>query len=341
MSSPDVTAPRPSSRPSLTGILLTALGLALFAWQVSYVGVDQIVAGFAAIHLWGLAGILALSLARFTLRSAAWVLLLEGRVPLRSALAATLGGDALGNLSFLSLLVSEPAKALYVTRHVPTDKALGALTAENVCYSASVALIIVAGTATLMGTFVLPDTWRQAAFVSIGLMAALLVAFGWLVWHQPALTTRARQIFVRLDHGRLGHFFSKLRDLEHLTYGAFHVARWRLWAVAACEALFHVASIAEAWLTLWLLTGQSLLLHAFLLDTVNRVINVVFRAVPLRVGVDEVTTSGFAQVIGLPAPLGVTLALVRKVRLLAWAVVGLAFVGRRALSSRHGHHPRR
>jgi hypothetical protein len=341
VSSPDVTAPRPAGRPSLTGILLTALGLALFAWQVSYVGLDQILAGFAAIHLWGLAGILALSLARFTLRSFAWILLLEGRVPLRSALAATLGGDALGNLSFLSLLVSEPAKALYVTRHVPADTALGALTAENVCYSASVAIVIVAGTATLMGTFVLPETWHQAALLSLGLMTALLAAFGWLIWHQPALTARARHLFARLDHGRIGHLFSKLRDLEHLTYGAFRVATWRLWMVALCEVAFHVASVAEAWLTLWLLTGQSLLLHAFLLDTVNRVINVVFRAVPLRVGVDEVTTSGFAQVIGLPASLGVTLALVRKVRLLSWAVVGLAFVGRRALSSRHGHHPRR
>lgn len=340
MSSPDVTAPRPAGRPSLTGILLTALGLALFAWQVSYVGLDQILAGFAAIHLWGLAGILALSLSRFLLRSAAWVLLMEGRVPLHSALAATLGGDALGNLSFLSLLVSEPAKALYVTRHVPADKALGALTAENVCYSASVALVIVAGTATLMGTFVLSETWRQAAFLSLGLMTTLLLAFGWLVWHQPALTSRARQLFARLDHGRIGHLFSQLRNLEHLTYGAFHVAPWRLWTVALCELLFHVASVAEAWLTLWLLTGQSLPLHAFLLDTVNRVINVVFRAVPLRVGVDEVTTSGFAQVIGLASALGVTLALVRKVRLLSWAVVGLAFVGRRALSSRHGHHPR-
>lgn len=341
MSSPDEKAPRPTGRPSLTGILLTVVGLALFAWQVSYVGIDQILAGFAAIHLWGLAGILALSLTRFILRSAAWVLLMEGRVPLHSALAATLGGDALGNLSFLSLLVSEPAKALYVTRHVPADKALGALTAENVCYSASVALVIVAGTATLMGTFVLSDTWRLAAFGSLGLMLVLVAAFAWLVWHQPALTNKARQLFARLDHGRLGQLFTKLRNLEHLTYGAFHVAGWRLWMVAACEVLFHVASVAEAWLTLWLLTGDSLLLHAFLLDTVNRVINVVFRAVPLRVGVDEMSTSGFAQVIGLASSLGVTLALVRKVRLLVWAVVGLAFVGRRALSSRHGHDSRR
>ena len=99
-----------------------------------------------------------------------------------------------------------------------------------------------------------------------------------------------------------------------------------------CEAAFHIASIAEAWLTLTLLTGSATWLNAFLLDTVNRFVNVVFRAVPLRMGVDEVTTSGFTDLLGLGPAAGLTMALVRKARLLVWAGIGLALLGRRALS---------
>ncbi|MBK9239619.1 MAG: hypothetical protein IPL75_05025 [Acidobacteria bacterium] len=78
-------------------------------------------------------------------------------------------------------------------------------------------------------------------------------------------------------------------------------------------------------------TGSATLLNAFLLDTVNRFINVAFRAVPLRVGVDEVTTSGFTEMLGLGSAAGLTLALVRKARMLVWAGVGLGLLGRRAI----------
>ncbi len=324
----------PAARSRLPGALLAVAGLALLVWQVNLVGLDEIVRGFLAVHVTGFLAILALSLFRFTARSLAWTILIDGRVPLRSATAATISGDALGNLSFLSLLVSEPAKAIYVTRHVTTDEALGALTAENFFYSVSVAVVVVAGTATLLATFVLPDAWRAAALMSLALMAGVLAGALWLAWKRPGVTSTTRAWLVRNPDGRLGHLLARLRDVEHIAYRSFRAAPWRLGVVIACEVAFHAASVAEAWLTVWLLTGTTSLLHAFLLDTVNRVINVVFRAVPLRVGVDEVTTSGFAELIGLGSAAGVTMALVRKARLLAWAGVGLALLGRRAWRAR-------
>ena len=45
----------------------------------------------------------------------------------------------------------------------------------------------------------------------------------------------------------------------------------RLGVVFACETAFHVLSFLEAWLTLWLLTGVSAPLAAFVLDTFNRI----------------------------------------------------------------------
>jgi len=259
-----------SRRPSLTGTLLAIVGLALLVWQVRLVGLDHIGDGFKAVGWRGFLAILGLSLFRFAARSMAWITLIGRPVPLSSATAATISGDALGNLSFLSLLVSEPAKAFYVTRHAPAAEAFAALTAENFFYSVSVASVILGGTITLLATFVVPDSLRVALWFSLGV-------------------------------------------------------------VIACEAAFHLASIAEAWLTLRLLTGSATLLNAFLLDTVNRFINVAFRAVPLRVGVDEVTTSGFTEMLGLGSAAGLTLALVRKARMLVWAGVGLGLLGRRAI----------
>jgi hypothetical protein len=54
----------------------------------------------------------------------------------------------------------------------------------------------------------------------------------------------------------------------------------------------------------------------------------------MRVGVDEATTARFAEMLQVGSATGVTLALVRKARMLFWAVVGLALLGRRAIRRR-------
>jgi hypothetical protein len=308
-------------------MLLAAAGLALLVWQVRLVGLDHIADGFRAVGWQGFLGILLLSLFRFTARSLAWITLMTRPVPLRSATAATISGDALGNLSFLSLLVSEPAKAFYVTRHAPAAEAFAALTAENFFYSVSVAAVILGGTITLLATFVLPDAFRFVVWLSLAAMGAVLAMAVWLAHKRPALTVWVRRVL----RGRLTHLMDKLQSLETQTYSALSTSPARLGTVLACEVAFHAASVTEAWFTLTLLQGSASLFNAFLLDTVNRLINVVFRAVPMRVGVDEVTTSGFAEMLGLGSPSGLTLALVRKARMLFWAGVGLALLGRRAI----------
>jgi len=112
---------RPPARASRTALaaVASAAGLALLVWQIRTVGLDTIRADLAAVG-WGFLAILALSLLRFVVRSIAWTTLIGERVPVTSALAASIGGDALGNITPLSLLVSEPAKALYVGGRVHT-----------------------------------------------------------------------------------------------------------------------------------------------------------------------------------------------------------------------------
>ena len=45
---------------------------------------------------------------------------------------------------------------------------------------------------------------------------------------------------------------------------------------------------------------------------VNRVINVAFRAIPMRIGVDQVSAAWLAPALGLNPAIGLTLALVGR-----------------------------
>jgi len=307
----------------LITLIATALGLLLLAWQIEKIGLDAILDGLRRLGPAGLALILGASLIRQLFRALAWRLLMDTAVPLSTVLAATISGDAIGNLTPLSLIVSEPAKAMYVGKHIPPQRALAALAAENFFYSLSVAVTVLAGVAVLFVAFPVPDWLQNASLVLVAGMAAVLVAALWLIAKEPALVSATLGRFVS------ARILDKIRELETSSYSFVRSKPGRLAAVVACEAGFHIFSVAEAWLTLVFLGVHSLAL-AFVLDTVQRVINVVFRVVPLKIGVDEVSSGLVSAALGYGSALGVTMGVIRKVRVLIWAGVGLVIFGTRS-----------
>jgi hypothetical protein len=88
----------------------------------------------------------------------------------------------------------------------------------------------------------------------------------------------------------------------------------------------------ETWLTIWLITGLSVPVAALVLDTFSRIVNVVAKMIPFRIGVDQVTSESVAVAIGLGSAIGTTVSLIRTARMVAWAAVGLAFLTRRSLA---------
>jgi hypothetical protein len=321
------------SRGARTAIVAASavVGVAVLVWQVRLVGAEAVRAGVAAVG-WGFAGILAFSGLRFVARSVAWVSLMGGDVSHSSAVAAFISGDAIGNLTPFRLIASEPAKALLLGRGVDSSHALSALVVENVYYGISVAIVILIGAGAMLWAFDVSDAVRWAGWAVIGAMVLTLAVLTGLLWFKPAIASAAlaRTPFVRRDA-----LAAKLRAFEETTYALVgsadgrdgHSGRnGRLATVVAAETAFHVFSFAETYLTLWLVTGVSSPLAAFVLDTVNRVINVVFLIVPLRVGVAETGSGLIASAIGLTRASGVSLALVAKGRVLVWAAVGLILI---------------
>jgi len=73
---------------------------------------------------------------------------------------------------------------------------------------------------------------------------------------------------------------------------------------------------------------------AFILESVNRVINVVFKFVPMRTGVDEAGTGMLSKILGFTTVTGVTLAIIRKGRDIFWTTIGVALLVRRGFSLR-------
>lgn len=293
-------------------------GAALFAYAVDRAGVPDIIEAIRRVG-WGLLLILALAGLRFLVRAECWRWCLPpGTVfPLRRALAAFLAGDAVGNVTPLGLLASEPTKVLLTRHHLATRESAASLAVENLVYAASVMAMVGIGLVVVAASVDLPALWKVAlvgalvAMVAGGVIALRAMRGTW----DPTRGTRPRW------RERL----AAIRD-EALRFSGGHPQR--LWRVFALDLVFHALAVLEVYITLeWLLVDRSpTLVEAIAFEALNRVITAAFKFVPFRVGIDEASAGALAPVLSVNPAAGVALAVVRKVRNLCWAAIGLLLV---------------
>src|ERR1051325_2338426 len=301
------------------GVVFGLLGLLLFAYFVSRAGVGEIAANIQRVGA-GFLLILAISSLRYIVRAIAWTRCIERPYQLRfrDAFAARLMGDALGNIvPFLSAAVSEPSKAVFVKDRVPLMVGLSGLAIENIFYAVSVAVFIFTGTATLLLRFSLPKGLRYAS------MAALVVTI--LIIPLVYLIVRRQSKFLSGIVGYLGdrgvarNFMGRLKpraqSLEERIYGFYSNTQQSFILLFALQLCFHLAGVIEVFITLMFISPVTpTLTQAFILESVNRIINITFKFIPLRAGVDEGGTGQVSKVLGFARGIGVTLAIVRKGR---------------------------
>ncbi len=314
------------------GVVFGLLGILLFAYFVSRAGVGDIAARIQRLGA-GFILILAVSSIRYIVRALAWTRCIEPPYQLRfrDAFAARLMGDALGNIvPFLSVAVSEPSKAVFVKDRVPLMVGLSGLAIENIFYALSVALFIFTGTATLLLTFTLPKALRYAS------IAALVVTF--LIIPLVYLIIRRQTRFLS---GLVGYFsfMSKLKpraqSLEDRIYGFYSNTQRSFLSIFALDMCFHLAGIVEVFITLSFISPIApTLTQAFILESVNRIINVTFKFIPLRAGVDEGGTGQVSKVLGFARGIGETLAIVRKGRDIFWSAIGVLLIWKKGFSLR-------
>jgi hypothetical protein len=284
------------------GPVWIAVSLGLLLWSVRAAGAGAVADAVSRV---GVSFVVVLTLGglRFLARAAAWRLCLvhPSELPLTSAFSAVVSGNAIGSVTPLGALVGEPSKVFVLSADRRTREAGAALAVENLCYILSVLVVIAIGAALLLIPFGRSAVIALLVFATAGSAAIGLAA-----------------AFVPRRLRTLPAFARALAD-------AFWTPRGRLMRIAALEAVFHVAAVAEVSVVVSAMAGLHLsVVSAAILEVTNRVTTILFHFVPMRLGVDEALSGMTAQWLRLGAPVGVGLAVVRKGRILCWSAIGLA-----------------
>lgn len=325
-------------RPTLAKVATALLALALFIYFLRRAGIDDVGEGIR--RLGGVFIIVVLlGGVRFAIRAAAWIKCLDGshHLTVTEVFKAVVVGDSLGNLTPLSILVSEPAKGMFLRHREPLRRTLPALAIENLFYTLSAMLVIGGGMVAAILMFQTPTQLGLTTVILVLTMAGLVVAAHWIIWKNFRVGSSVLNWFKRrgLDTDTFEQLSTRVRNIEETVYTLYPRHRTQLVSLALLEFSFHLVAVLEVFLILSVVSHvPTNLLHAFVFEATNRFISFAFRFVPLRVGVDEAGSGMFAELLAVGTATGVTLALIRKGRILVWIAIGVLFLLRQGLSVR-------
>src|SRR5262245_17402097 len=307
-------------------LLSAVVGLSLFVGLLYQTGLSTIVDKIRLLGL-GFLFLILYSGTRHCLRTLAWWLCQKGTAPrlgLLDLFKIRLVGEAFNDMSPAGPLLGDTVKVLATAKHTRVETGAASVVVENLIYSLSVVLFLVCGVTLVLGT-AMPNSGRV---VAVGLifcfMVSILVPY-WIISRRRLLLGR---ILDRLKDSRLRWDFlerheHRIRAFESSIHDFFWGHKKLFFFVLSIEFLTNLMGIGEAY---WILkaTGTQLtIVNAYLVESANRVAQLICAFVPFGLGVEEGAASAALRALGYLAGEGVSLGIIRKIRTLFWIAAGL------------------
>src|SRR5262245_17217801 len=157
------------------------IGLALFLYVIQQTGLSDIARNLRSVGA-GFVLILALSSTRYMSRSLAWLRCMspeERKVGFWALWRARLAGEAVGDLTF-GPVVAEPIRLIALGDKLSLSSGISSLAVENVAYTVSSCLMVMAGAIALLLSFGLTDSFQDGreAQQTRAILLIALVAVG-------------------------------------------------------------------------------------------------------------------------------------------------------------------
>ena len=320
--------------------LILACGIGLFVYLLYSLGFGTILETMSRIG-WGFLIIVAVNGSRHLVRALCIYLAIEREhrnVSYRSVLAARLAGEAVNLMTVAGPFLGDATKIALLQREQSLTRSAAAVFIDNIIYYLTVGLMILSGVGLLVVTVgASNDGLGYALAIVVGLV--LLMIFGLAL----ALRFDVKPIsFVlkRMDRkGLLPKAVSAKRDLvleiETKVFDVYFNRPATFYTLLAIGLGTHALSVLEVYIALHLLGFDPTVTHAYIIESLTKIVNSVFSFVPGTVGVYEGGNALFLKILGYSTAVGVALALVRRGAFLFWVAIGvLVLIYRTALRSR-------
>ena len=251
--------------------------------------------------------------------------ILRSSVRYADALRIRLSGDVVEKLTFTGPFLAEPAKGWLLTqRGLSGAEAFAAVATEYLLYTVTSACLAIAAVALLLVREAVPAGVRTAGVIAMAVAIGFLAAFAFASVTGIGLiapAVRTSQIVIgRRRADAAAHAFA---PVEAVIIAFLHEHPARVAQVLAFETAAQLMLVMEVWVVI---AGLGLAVSgtgSLILEGGAKFIATAFAFVPGQVGASEGVYALLAGAIGLPPAAGLTLALVRRMRGLLVASVGV------------------
>jgi 1L-myo-inositol 1-phosphate cytidylyltransferase len=305
--------------------LLTGAGLLLLVVLLTTIGTAAVLDSLARFGPWFLA-ILGVALAWLFVQAWAWYLVQRAYfrpVPLLPMFRARVICDALNTLIPSANVGGEAARAFLIKRYVPLTEGIPGVLADKTVEFFATTLFLMLGFLASLLFIRLPGWMAGAAAVSFGITFVCIGVFivfqrkgvRWTLDRAAKVVPRVQR-FIDKKESAIAELDANLR----LVYSRFS---WKTVAAAGLHFVNRIFGLVEVYIILRVLGTGASVIQALFISTGVTLINTAFFFVPGHFGVMESGHVLILQSLGFTAALGLSLGVIRRIRKLAMAALGL------------------
>lgn len=323
-----VPPPTDSRNARLIRLAAFVLGVFILVVLVRHAGLPQLVESIRHAG-WVLLPVIALWGVVYACNARAWQLLVPDRpaeFTFSRAFLLSINAFALNFATPFLAMGGEPFRVAGATRYLGRSRAVGSVVGFRFLHALAHVLVFLL--AVIPAAILLPHTPLVLSVLAAVTIVLLLIASFLLSQHrrgvfEQGVTTLARVRLLRPLAVRLERHRTTMQELDRELTAIHREAPWHFQRALAVEVAGRLLSTLEYALILHALGLDQSLWHGFVIANMSSLITNLLIFIPFEMGTKE--GGGFAifGVLGMDPVLGVSAALLSRVRELTWMAIGL------------------
>ena len=318
---------RPARRfPRWTRVLLSGAGVLLIVFLLLKVGVATVLEHLVRFGPWFLV-IVGIAFAWLFLQAWAWHIIQAAhfrRVSIGPLFRAKIISDSLNTLLPSASVGGDAARPFLIRRQVPLKEGIPGVLVDKTVEAFATSLFLATGFLLSLLLLRLPSWMNTAAAICLAATAAgialfivfQLKGFLWTLGRVSKVFPRVRGFIAKREH--------HIRELDANLRVVYESLSQRTAAAAVLHYVARLLGVVEVYVILRVLGAGASPLQALFTSTGVTIINTAFFIVPGQFGVMETAHVLVLQSLGFSAALGLSLGVIRRIRKMATAAVGLA-----------------
>ncbi len=316
----------------LTERLLLVAGALLMGFLLYQLDARAVFANLRLVG-WGILLIIGQEIGAITLNALGWWCAFSSPKPaiqFRTLLAARLAGDAVNYLTPTASIGGELVRSRLLRGYGSSVATVASLAVAKVSQTVAQVAFVIAGLFLVLGDIPLPDRVRSGILLGLSVFSALAVLLVFV--QRRGMFAPLLRLAQRIGwSAHAPEFMGRVQRLD-AEIARLHVDASASFVVSAlCFFGGWCMGIVEIYLILFLLGLPATWHLATAIEVLSVAIDGMLFFVPMKAGTQEGSKVFVFTVLGLDPTKGLALGLLRRIRELVWAMIGLAIASQQPL----------